>query len=220
MVAGGVGLAPFVTLAEALAGRGTSATLFYGGRGSRRSVPRGRCSRRLDVRVVLTTEDGSRGERGRVTAPLERALDRARRRLGRHAVRLRPDADDARGRRPRRGATGARRSCRSSRSWAAAWAAATVASCPSRAAGGRHFVRVLPRRPGVRRLGRRLGRAGRGTLSAFVPATCSHRSSAPRLASSEEPGHRGLGLFRVRRRVRRPRSIWRPSAASPSRGCS
>ena len=32
MVAGGVGLAPFVTLAEALAARGTSTTLFYGAR--------------------------------------------------------------------------------------------------------------------------------------------------------------------------------------------
>src|SRR5262249_42109729 len=32
MVAGGVGLAPFVTLASALAARGTSATLFYGAR--------------------------------------------------------------------------------------------------------------------------------------------------------------------------------------------
>ena len=34
-------------------------------------------SRRLGVRVVLTTEDGTRGEAGRVTAPLKRALDAA-----------------------------------------------------------------------------------------------------------------------------------------------
>jgi dihydroorotate dehydrogenase electron transfer subunit len=75
MVAGGVGLAPFATLAEALAARGTPATLFYGGRRASdlfyvewfeaRGIP-----------VVLTTEDGSRGERGRVTAPLARALER------------------------------------------------------------------------------------------------------------------------------------------------
>ncbi len=32
MVAGGVGLAPFATLAEALAARGTPMTLFYGAR--------------------------------------------------------------------------------------------------------------------------------------------------------------------------------------------
>lgn len=73
MVAGGVGLAPFATLTEALATLGTSMTLFYGAR-------RGEELFYLDwfasrgVHLVLTTEDGSRGERGRVTLPLERAL--------------------------------------------------------------------------------------------------------------------------------------------------
>ena len=38
MVAGGVGLAPFLTLAEALAARGTPATLFYGARRAARPV--------------------------------------------------------------------------------------------------------------------------------------------------------------------------------------
>ena len=42
MVAGGVGLAPFVTLAEALARRGTPATLFYGARTRARSLLRRR----------------------------------------------------------------------------------------------------------------------------------------------------------------------------------
>jgi dihydroorotate dehydrogenase electron transfer subunit len=73
MVAGGVGLAPFATLAEALRGRGVSCTLFYGAR---------RASelfyldffRALDVECVLTTEDGSLGEPGRIIAPLNRAL--------------------------------------------------------------------------------------------------------------------------------------------------
>jgi dihydroorotate dehydrogenase electron transfer subunit len=73
MVAGGVGLAPFATLAEALAARGTSTTLFYGGRSSRDLFYLPYFEAR-DVRVVLATEDGSRGEAGRVTAPLERAL--------------------------------------------------------------------------------------------------------------------------------------------------
>jgi len=75
MVAGGVGLAPFATLAESFAARGTSATLFYGAR---------RASElyyvdffeRLGVQVVLTTEDGSRGKKGLVTAPLTDALAR------------------------------------------------------------------------------------------------------------------------------------------------
>jgi dihydroorotate dehydrogenase electron transfer subunit len=73
MVAGGVGLAPFVTLAEALAARGTSMTLFYGGR-SERDLYYAELFARLGARLVLTTEDGTKGERGRVTAPLEREL--------------------------------------------------------------------------------------------------------------------------------------------------
>lgn len=73
MVAGGVGLAPFVTLAEALAERRTPATLFYGGR-SARDLYYENYFETLGVRLLLTTEDGSRGEHGRVIAPLARAL--------------------------------------------------------------------------------------------------------------------------------------------------
>ncbi len=73
MVAGGVGLAPFATLAEALHGRGVDTTLFYGGRSSE-DLYRVPLFERLGARVVLTTEDGTRGEAGRVTAPLEREL--------------------------------------------------------------------------------------------------------------------------------------------------
>ena len=73
MVAGGVGLAPFATLAETLNAAGTPTTLFYGAR----------CAgelfylnffERLGVKLMLATEDGSAGMRGRVTAPLETAL--------------------------------------------------------------------------------------------------------------------------------------------------
>ncbi|HEY6359386.1 MAG TPA: hypothetical protein VIX35_14190, partial [Vicinamibacterales bacterium] len=73
MVAGGVGLAPFATLAEALAARRTPMTLFYGGR-SRQDLFHEAFFERLGARLVLTTEDGTHGERGRVTSPLERAL--------------------------------------------------------------------------------------------------------------------------------------------------
>jgi dihydroorotate dehydrogenase electron transfer subunit len=73
MVAGGVGLAPFVTLAEALSARKTSMTLFYGAR-TAADLYYADLFARLGARLVLTTEDGSRGESGRVTAPLERAL--------------------------------------------------------------------------------------------------------------------------------------------------
>jgi dihydroorotate dehydrogenase electron transfer subunit len=73
MVAGGVGLAPFATLAESLVRRGTSATLFYGARRGTELF----CTdvfERLGVQLALATEDGSRGDTGVVTVPLERAL--------------------------------------------------------------------------------------------------------------------------------------------------
>lgn len=73
MVAGGVGLAPFATLAEALRARGVSCTLFYGARRAAELFYLG-FFEKLGVRLVLTTEDGSAGERGRVVAPLDREL--------------------------------------------------------------------------------------------------------------------------------------------------
>ena len=63
MVAGGVGLAPFATLAEALAARGTRMRLFYGARSARISTTRISFAA-LGASLHLTTEDGSRGERG------------------------------------------------------------------------------------------------------------------------------------------------------------
>jgi len=73
MVAGGVGLAPFATLAEALRARGVATTLFYGAR-SGAELFYVDFFRALGVEVVLTTEDGTLGERGRVVAPLDRRL--------------------------------------------------------------------------------------------------------------------------------------------------
>ncbi|MBI2828690.1 MAG: dihydroorotate dehydrogenase electron transfer subunit [Acidobacteria bacterium] len=73
MVAGGVGLAPFATLTEALRGRGTTVTLFYGARSGRELFYLDWFQAR-GVRMVLATEDGSVGDHGRVTVPLERAL--------------------------------------------------------------------------------------------------------------------------------------------------
>jgi len=80
MVAGGVGLAPFATLAEALRARGTKSTLFYGARRGSELYYTG-FFERLDVQLVLTTEDGSQGIKGLVTGPLQEAL--AHRRTGR-----------------------------------------------------------------------------------------------------------------------------------------
>jgi dihydroorotate dehydrogenase electron transfer subunit len=73
MVAGGVGLAPFATLANALASRGVKTTLFYGARSGRELFYLDWFESR-GVALALTTEDGTRGEQGRVTLPLERAL--------------------------------------------------------------------------------------------------------------------------------------------------
>ena len=73
MVAGGVGLAPFATLGEALVARGTKTTLFYGARSGAELFYLD-FFRDLGVELVLTTEDGSVGERGRVVAPLDRRL--------------------------------------------------------------------------------------------------------------------------------------------------
>jgi len=73
MIAGGVGLAPFATLAAALRARAVTSTLFYG---ARRAAELFYLDffRELGVDLVLTTEDGSLGERGRVVAPLDRRL--------------------------------------------------------------------------------------------------------------------------------------------------
>jgi len=73
MVAGGVGLAPFATLSEALLARNTSVTLFYGAR-SARDLFYLDWFRDRGVRLLLATEDGTIGDRGRITVPLEREL--------------------------------------------------------------------------------------------------------------------------------------------------
>ena len=73
IVAGGVGLAPFATLAESLLAKGTAVTMFYG---ARTGTELFYCDwfRTRGVTLVLTTEDGSMGEKGRVTGPLAREL--------------------------------------------------------------------------------------------------------------------------------------------------
>ena len=75
MVAGGVGLAPFVTLAEALLARGTQVSLFYGARRAQ-DLHCVEIFEKLGVRAICATEDGSRGAHGRITVPLETELSR------------------------------------------------------------------------------------------------------------------------------------------------
>src|SRR5262245_47531219 len=71
LVAGGVGLAPFAALAEALRVRGVATTLFYGARRADELFYLD-FFRELGVELVLTTEDGRTGGRGRIVAPLSR----------------------------------------------------------------------------------------------------------------------------------------------------
>ena len=73
MVAGGVGLAPFATLGDALLAHGVKTTLFYGARSGGELFYLDWFTSR-GIRLVLATEDGSIGDRARITVPLEREL--------------------------------------------------------------------------------------------------------------------------------------------------
>jgi dihydroorotate dehydrogenase electron transfer subunit len=72
LVAGGVGVAPIAFLAERLAAAGARPTILFGARTANDLPLRERLAAAGDL--VITTEDGSVGERGLVTAPLERLL--------------------------------------------------------------------------------------------------------------------------------------------------
>lgn len=73
LVAGGVGLAPFATLGRVLRGRQTKVRLYYGARRAAELFYLDMFEK-MGIELVLATEDGSRGEAGRVTIPLERDL--------------------------------------------------------------------------------------------------------------------------------------------------
>lgn len=73
LVAGGVGLAPFATLAETLRARHVAVRLYYGARRSTELFYL-EMFERMGVDLVLSTEDGSRGEHGRVTLAVDRDL--------------------------------------------------------------------------------------------------------------------------------------------------
>jgi dihydroorotate dehydrogenase electron transfer subunit len=69
MIAGGVGLAPFATLAERLLEGGCTVSLFYGARRGNELFALDTFER-MAVRVIVATEDGSCGARGLITQPL------------------------------------------------------------------------------------------------------------------------------------------------------
>lgn len=73
MVAGGVGIAPFLGMCQALAARGEAGYVLLGGRRAHDLYLRQEFER-LGMRVYCTTEDGSFGERGLVTDALAKLL--------------------------------------------------------------------------------------------------------------------------------------------------
>lgn len=77
IVAGGIGIAAFPFLVEELAASGRRPVLLYGGR-SAADLPLLDWFRDRVAELVVTTDDGSAGEGGLVTAPLERRLAGAR----------------------------------------------------------------------------------------------------------------------------------------------
>jgi dihydroorotate dehydrogenase electron transfer subunit len=82
LIGGGYGVAPFALFSRSLRGTDVSFHLFYGGR-SASELPLVPELERRRMPMTLATDDGTRGEHGRVTAPLLAALsaDKARVRL-------------------------------------------------------------------------------------------------------------------------------------------
>jgi dihydroorotate dehydrogenase electron transfer subunit len=72
LVAGGVGVAPLLMLARHFQSGGIRTTFLYGAR-TEHDLPMAPEIERV-AELLITTEDGSRGEPGLITAPLERLL--------------------------------------------------------------------------------------------------------------------------------------------------
>jgi len=77
LVGGGYGVAPFALFSRSLKQKSTDFHLFYGGR-SAGELPLVAELEKRGMPVTLSTDDGSRGEAGRVTVPLLAALSRSR----------------------------------------------------------------------------------------------------------------------------------------------
>ena len=73
LVGGGYGVAPFALYSGRLKAKGVSFHLFYGGR-SEIELPLVDELKRRDIPMTFSTDDGTRGVHGRVTAPLIEAL--------------------------------------------------------------------------------------------------------------------------------------------------
>jgi dihydroorotate dehydrogenase electron transfer subunit len=75
IVAGGIGSASVLTLCEEIAASNVDSQIFFGASSDRTAIGCGlEDFRALGLPITLTTDDGSLGERGFVTAPFERHL--------------------------------------------------------------------------------------------------------------------------------------------------
>jgi dihydroorotate dehydrogenase electron transfer subunit len=74
IVAGGIGAAPFPMLFKALASAGVSSDFYFGGRNARELALETRFSGAVTGETILSTDDGSLGEKGFVTQALSRRL--------------------------------------------------------------------------------------------------------------------------------------------------
>jgi len=77
LAGGGIGIAPMLLLARRMVAAGANPadhTVFIGGR-SDEDVLAEEAFRTLGFSVVVTTDDGSAGEKGRITAPMARLLE-------------------------------------------------------------------------------------------------------------------------------------------------
>ncbi len=74
IVAGGIGAAPFPALLKALASAGASADFYFGGRNARELALAQRFAGAVTGETILSSDDGSLGEKGFVTQALARRL--------------------------------------------------------------------------------------------------------------------------------------------------
>jgi dihydroorotate dehydrogenase electron transfer subunit len=75
IVAGGIGAAPFPMLLKALSNAGVASDFYFGGRNARELALAARFSGAVTGETILSTDDGSLGEKGFVTQALSRRLN-------------------------------------------------------------------------------------------------------------------------------------------------
>jgi dihydroorotate dehydrogenase electron transfer subunit len=79
VIAGGIGAAPFPMLWKALGAAGIAGDFYFGGRNAQELSLRGRFEGLVPGETILSTDDGSLGEKGFVTQALARRLEQGAR---------------------------------------------------------------------------------------------------------------------------------------------